>query len=109
WIDHGTSVANSTYNYVVMPATNSIRLNALAQKIDNGQLFQILKQSDSLHVVKSLADTVTAFNSFFANDNIKIGKVEAIDSRALFFIKESENELDIKIVSPDLNTVDNAI
>ncbi len=109
WIDHGTSTANSTYNYVVVPATNSIRLNALAQKIDDGQLFQILKQSDSLHVVKSLADTVTAFNSFFANDNIKIGKVEAIDSRALFFIKESENELDIKIVSPDLNVVDNVV
>lgn len=109
WIDHGTSANNSQYNYVVVPATNNNKLNAIAQKVNNGELFQILRQNDSLHVVKSLADTVYAFNSFYANPNIRIGKVSGIDNAALFFVKEDENSVDIKIVSPDLNAVDKAV
>jgi len=109
WIDHGTLTNNSNYQYVVVPATTANKLQAIAQQIDAGELFNIIKQTDSLHAVQSLEDSVYAFNAFYANPHINIGKVSAISSRALFFIKEAGGELEIKIASPDLNAVEDAV
>ncbi|RRN76664.1 hypothetical protein EIM50_23540, partial [Pseudoxanthomonas sp. SGD-10] len=109
WLNHGLSASNSKYSYVVVPATNATAMQAVAQQLENGGLFEIIKHTDSLHAVVSLADTVYAFNAFLPNNRINIGKVAAVDSRALFFVKESGKALEINISSPDLNAVEDDV
>jgi hypothetical protein len=108
WLSHGTAPSSAKYSFMVVPATTPQKMAALATKIENAELFQIVRQSDTVHAVKYLPANTTLFSVFMAKPDLNIGKVKGISGSALFSIKEAGDTLTIKIASPDLNAVDNA-
>lgn len=108
WFSHGTQPSAAKYSYVTVPATTPQKMVALATKIENNELFQILRQTDSVHAVKYLPINATYFSSFITKPDVNIGYLKGVSGRALFSIRESGDSLIVKIASPDLNAVDNA-
>lgn len=108
WINHGTSPAGGKYEYVVVPATTAQKMSALSLKIDNQELYQVLKQTDSVHAVKFIPQNVIAYSCFLPQPDINIGFLKGISANALLTIREKGDTLIVKIVNPDLNTIDNS-
>lgn len=109
WFSHGNQPTAGKYTYVTVPATTPQRMAALATKIENNQLYEVLSQTDILHAVKYLPVNATYYSAFAAKPDINIGRVKGVSGRALFSVRESGDSLIVKIVSPDLNAVDDAV
>lgn len=109
WLSHGMAPNSAKYSFVVVPATTPQKMAVLTTKIENAALFQIVRQSDTVHAVKYLPVNTTLFSVFMAKPDLNIGKVKGVSGSALFSVKEAGDTLTIKIASPDLNAVDDPI
>ena len=109
WLSHGTKPTSAKYAFVVVPATTPQKMTALATEIEGEMLFKILEQTETLHAVQYIPANTMLYSCFAAKPDINRGYVKGISGRALFSIKEQGNTLTIKIVSPDLNAVDDAV
>ncbi|WP_256009919.1 polysaccharide lyase family 8 super-sandwich domain-containing protein [Desertivirga xinjiangensis] len=107
WLSHGTQPNAATYQFVVVPATTPQKMSALASKIHQNEVFEVLMQTDSIHAVKYIPGNLTSFAAFLPQSDINIGYLKGISGRALLSLKEERDTLIIKIASPDLNAVSN--
>lgn len=109
WFAHGVKPTASKYQYVVVPATSPQKMDALSTKIAQGELYQVLKQTDSVHAVKYIPDSSILYSCFLAQPNINTGFVKGISGRALLAVREKGRDtLVVKIANPDLNATENA-
>ncbi|MBO9586241.1 MAG: T9SS type A sorting domain-containing protein [Flavobacterium sp.] len=109
YISHGKSPSDAKYQFVMVPGTTPQDMAALSTRINNGELYQVLKQTDSLHAVKYLPEDLTSYAFFTGAKNINIGKVNSISGEALVGIKEINGTLEITANNPNLNTVSDPI
>jgi hypothetical protein len=107
WLLHGTRPSAAKYHYTVVPSITPQDMSALAQKIRNGEVYQVLKQTDSVHAVHYLPAQIRAYACYLAQPNINIGYLKGISGRALLTLREVGDTLIIKIANPDLNAVAN--
>jgi hypothetical protein len=108
WITHGTNPSEAKYQFVVVPGITPQKMSALALKIDNQEVYQVLKQTDAVHAVKFIPQNVIAYSCFLPQPDINTGFVKGISGSALLTVRESGDSLIVKIANPDLNTVDDA-
>jgi len=108
FINHGTAPAGATYQYVMVPGTTPQQMQTLATSFEAAQVFQVLSQTDTQHIVKYLPDSLTAYAFFTGNSNVNIGHVKSISGQALVGIQEKGDTLLVTIDNPDLNTVADA-
>ncbi|TZF82587.1 T9SS type A sorting domain-containing protein [Pedobacter sp. BS3] len=107
WLEHGVSPGAATYQYVVVPGTTPAKMEALSAKLAGNQVYTVLRQTDSLHVVKYIPQNLTGYVCFLPKNDINIGYLKSVSNRALVSIRESGDSLLIHIANPDLNTVAN--
>jgi hypothetical protein len=108
WITHGTNPSEAKYEFVVVPGITPQKMSALALKIDDQEIYQVLKQTDAVHAVKFIPQNVIAYSCFLPQPDINTGFVKGISGSALLTVRESGDSLIVKIANPDLNTVDDA-
>lgn len=67
YLNHGVKPGSKSYTFVVVPATTSTAMQALATQMANGggSIYQILSQSASCHALLYKPQNITAY-SFFA-------------------------------------------
>lgn len=107
WLSHGIKPTASNYQFVVVPATTPQKMSALASRLNNEELYQVLKQTDSVHAVRNIAQKLTAYACFLAQPDINTEFVKGISGRALLSVEEKGDSLVVKIANPDLNAVNN--
>lgn len=103
WINHGKNPATAKYHFVVVPETNPKELEDLAVKFENNKIYQVLKQTDSAHIVKYIPDNLISCVFFERQDNINIGPVKAVSAPVLMAVKEKGNFIVITVANPDLH------
>ncbi|WP_281228975.1 Ig-like domain-containing protein [Flavobacterium aquiphilum] len=109
YISHGTSPNNAKYQFVMVPGTTPQDMAILNTKINNGEIYQVLSQTDDLHAVKYLPENLTSYAFFTAATDINIGKVKSISGEALLGVKEIDNTLEITLNNPNLKTIDDPV
>ncbi len=105
WINHGTSPTAGKYQFVVVPGTTPQNMQSLASQFASGNIYQILKQTDTLHAVKYLPDSTTSYVFFSPQSEVNVGYIKSISNRALVGIIERGDTLKVTVTNPDLNTV----
>ncbi|SMC95046.1 polysaccharide lyase family 8 super-sandwich domain-containing protein [Pedobacter africanus] len=103
WINHGVNPIESSYQFVAVPATTPQAMQALAAQIEANTVYQVLKQSDTMHVVKYLPKLVTSYAFYKASNTVNIGFVKSISDVSLLGIKENGDTLTVTMNSPDMN------
>jgi hypothetical protein len=105
YISHGTSPSNAKYQFVMVPGTTPQDMAALSTRINNGEIYQVLSQTDNLHAVKYLPENLTSYAFFTAANDINLGKVKSISGEALVGVKETDGGLEVNLNNPNLNTI----
>lgn len=105
WINHGTSPNNAQYEYALVPGTNALKMQALADSIAQGKVYQVLAKKDDYHAVKYLPGNITGYAFFAAAANVNLGYVKSVTNHCIITTKEIGDTLVVRIANPDLNTV----
>ncbi|WP_304062376.1 polysaccharide lyase family 8 super-sandwich domain-containing protein [Pedobacter glucosidilyticus] len=108
WLLHGTRPTSAKYHYTVVPNISPQNMNALAQRITNGEIYEVLKQTDSVHAVRYIPANIISYTCFLPQPNINVGYLKGISGGALLTLREAGDTLIVKIANPDLNAVSNA-
>lgn len=103
WMSHGKNPDKVKYHFVVVPGTTPQGMQALAAEFATGTPYDILKQTDSLHVVRYNPASLTSYVFFTANNNVNIGYVKSISAVSMAGIRESGDTLTVTVNSPDMN------
>ncbi len=106
FINHGTSPKNGQYQFVVVPATTPKKMEQISASFANGEVFEVLKQTDTLHAVYYIPNKITSYAFFEPMERVNIGYVNSISEKALVAIKEQHDSITITIDNPDLNAGD---
>lgn len=109
YISHDKSPNNAQYQFVMVPGTTPQDMAALSTRINKGEIYQVLKQTDSLHAVKYLPENLTSYAFFIGANDINIGKIKSISGEALVGIKEKNDTLEVTANNPNLNTVSDPV
>jgi len=109
YINHGTTPSGAKYQFVAVPGTTPQQMATLAGQFASGQVFTILSQNDTLHAVKYIPDSTTAFAFFNAKDSVNIAHVKSVSGKALVGVRESNDTLTVTVNNPDLNTADDPV
>lgn len=106
FIDHGVKPQNKRYAFYVIPGTTAEGLKQTARRIDK-DLFRILAQEDSLHVLQHRPTGTVAYALFAPSDNLTYGKLRSADTALLAMERcdASGQELDLVLCCPDLRPV----
>jgi len=105
YINHGTSPSKAKYQFVMVPGTTPQEMSTLSSRLDSGEIYQVLSQTDTLHAVKYLPTNLTSYAFFNAVDSINVGEVNSISGEALVGIKELGDTLEVTLNNPNLNIV----
>lgn len=103
WINHGLNPVDTSYRFVVVPATTPQAMQALATQIETNAVYQVLKQSDTMHVVKYLPKSLTSYAFYKASNTVNTGFVKSVSDVSLLGIKENGDTLTVTMNSPDMN------
>ena len=109
WVSHGNAPAAAHYQYVIVPGTNPTNMQTLAGQLAQGNVYTVLKQTDTLHAIRYLPSHTDAYVFFRPLSNVNIGYVKAITAPALVGARESGDTLTLTIANPDLNTVTDSV
>ncbi|OAQ40779.1 hypothetical protein A5893_07525 [Pedobacter psychrophilus] len=105
WINHGSNPNNATYQYVVVPATTPAKMQALADSVNQGKVYEVLANNLKYHAVIYKPSNTSAYSFFEGDSVIKIGYIEKVTKPCLIITKEVKDTLIVRITNPDLNTV----
>jgi|GEM_PF-954893 len=105
WINHGTQPSAGKYQFVVVPETTPQNMQSLASQFSSGNIYQVLKQTDTLHAVKYLPDSTTSYVFFLPQSTVNVGYIKSISSRALVGVIERGDTIKVTVTSPDLKTI----
>jgi chondroitin-sulfate-ABC endolyase/exolyase len=102
WISHGTNPTDRKYHFVAVPGTTPQAMQALATQFAADTLYHVLKQTDTMHIVKYNPKSLTAYVFFKANANVNIGYVKSVSDVCMAGLKEAGDTLLVTINSPDM-------
>ncbi len=112
FLNHGVKPSAKSYSFVVIPATNSTDMQALASQMENGggSIYQIQAQNSSVHAVTYKPANITAYSFFGAASNLSFGIVKANTGENLLMDKFDPvtNRHYFAVCNPDLNPVSDA-
>lgn len=103
WINHGLNPVERAYQFVVVPGTTPQAMQALATQIETNTIYQVLKQSDTMHVVKYFPNSLTSYAFYKASNSVNVGFVKSVSDVSLLGIKENGDTLTVTMNSPDMN------
>lgn len=103
WMNHGFNPTNARYHFVVVPGTTPLGMQALAAQFATGLPYDILKQTDSLHVVRYNPAFLTSYVFFTSNNNVNTGRVKSVSDVSMAGIRENGDTLTLTVNSPDMN------
>jgi chondroitin-sulfate-ABC endolyase/exolyase len=105
WMNHGNNFTNAKgkYHFVVVPGTTPQGMQALAAQFATGMPYDILKQTDSLHVVRYNPASLTSYVFFIANNKVNIGYVKSVSGVSMAGVRENGDTLTVTVNSPDMN------
>ncbi|SKA44496.1 Por secretion system C-terminal sorting domain-containing protein [Chitinophaga eiseniae] len=103
WMIHGKNPDKVKYHYVVIPGTTPQGMQTLAAEFATGMPYDILKQTDSLHVVRYNPASLTSYVFFTSNNNVNIGYVKSVSAVSMAGIREKDDTLTVTVNSPDMN------
>lgn len=106
WIDHGVAPVNQRYEFVAVPGVTPAQMQLLSGQFTSGSIYQIQKQSDTLHAVKYIPENTTGYAFFHAAANVGLGLVKSLSGHGLVMVKEVANTVSVSFANPDLNTID---
>lgn len=89
WIDHGIAPKDAGYAYAIRPDTTPTALATYAKKPD----FEILRRSDSAHIVRFPSRCITGYALFSAVDKLDFGALRGADIPCLVMTRSSRNQL----------------
>lgn len=98
-LDHGIKPQNETYEYVVLPQTNT----KLADVKDIRNSYQILQHNSEAHIVKDRLGNRVSFAFFETPKAVVHSILVAVDTSCLVMIDEGDKRvLDVTVANPDL-------
>ncbi|QJB31525.1 T9SS type A sorting domain-containing protein [Chitinophaga oryzae] len=103
WMNHGIMPNKASYHYVVVPGTTPQGMQTLAAEFATAMPYSILKQTDSLHVVRYNPSSLTSYVFFTSNNNVNIGYVKSVSAVSMAGLRESGDTLTVTVNSPDMN------
>lgn len=103
WLNHGVNPTDSQYHYVTVPGTTPAAMEALVPVLTGGTVYQVLKQTGAMHVVKYLPGSLTAYVFFAANTAVNTGYIKSVSSVCMAGVREEGDELTLTVNSPDMN------
>ena len=109
WITHGNSPTAAHYQYVIVPNTTATDMKTLSAQLTQGNIYTVLKQTDTVHAVRYIPSHTNAYVFFQPISGASIGYVRGISAPALLETHESGDTLTLAIASPDLNTVTDSV
>jgi chondroitin-sulfate-ABC endolyase/exolyase len=105
WINHGNEPVNVKYHFVVVPQTNPGEMKLICSEIEKNEIYTVLKQTDSIHIVKYIPENLISYVFYEPMKNVGVRYVESISKPCLLGIKEVSDIINLSIASPDLNAV----
>lgn len=103
WMNHGKNPDKVKYHFVVVPGTTPQGMQTLAAQFATGTPYDILKQTDSLHVVRYNPASLTSYVFFTSNNNVNTGRVKSVSDVSMAGIRENGDTLTVTVNSPDMN------
>ena len=103
YIDHGISLNNSGYEYVIIPDTNNIEMLSFNTDMAdaNTAFYKVLQKNETAHIVKY--NDIYGYSLFEAGNYNETTPVLSNDAPCLVMVKEATTNLYLSVVSPDLN------
>ena len=114
YINHGVRPEKKGYAFMVVPSADEIQMKELSSAYESGKLFEIAVQNESLHVLKYLPKSITAYTFFEAcNDiqavkggktgnDIQAGDVLASETELLILQRRDGDEMNLSVCNPNL-------
>lgn len=104
YFNHGVKPEKKGYQFMVVPATSSGKMEELAKKQEKGELFKVLVAQDSIHVVKYLPLASTAYALFAPATNLSCGVVCASETELLLMerLDKTGKNLNLALCNPNL-------
>lgn len=105
YIDHGASPSNKSYEYVLMPNSNSTAMQALQTEIQGGNKpYTVHQQDGNAHIVEHKAKDVWGYAFFGATSNLTYDKVRGANASCLVMTdyNTTTKTLLISVVDPDI-------
>lgn len=104
WITHGKNPAERKYHFVVVPGTTPAAMQVMAGSLAADTLYHVLRQTDTMHVVKYNPSSLTAYVFFKGSTAVNTGLVKSVSDVSLVGIREKGDSLIVTINTPDMDT-----
>lgn len=107
YLDHGVKPGKSTYQFMVVPATTPDQMKELAKKQEKGKLFEVAAAQDSVHIVKHLPTSITAYALFVPAANLTSGVLYGSQTELLVMerLDKTGRTLNLALCNPNLRPV----
>lgn len=104
YLNHGVKPEKKGYQFLVVPATTSDRMQELAKKQEKEELFKTVLVKDSLHIVKHMPTSTTAYAIFAPTSGLNYGAICSSNSELLVMERADKagKELQLAICNPNL-------
>ncbi|RPD42151.1 polysaccharide lyase family 8 super-sandwich domain-containing protein [Chitinophaga barathri] len=103
WINHDLNPVNKKYHFVVAPGITPADMQALATQLAGGTLYSILKQTDTMHIVRYNPLALTGYVFFKATTAVNTGHVKSVSAVCVAGIRENGDTITVTVNSPDMN------
>ena len=107
WINHGTSPSNKTYEYIVLPNSDTQSIQDFSDRMKNEATaaYKVLQQDENAHIVWDRETNTTGYVFFEQNTNSSDEFVKQVSAPSLVMIKASadKRELSLSLCDPDLH------
>ncbi|ADV42608.1 chondroitinase family polysaccharide lyase [Bacteroides helcogenes] len=98
-LQHGKAPKGASYEYAVLPHTDTASLKAFARK----PTYKVLQQDHNAHIVRSLTDSLTSYVLFETPQELPgEGLLQKADTSCLVMIRENKGKLLLTVSQPDL-------
>ena len=104
YLEHGVKPEEADYQFMVVPAATPERMKDIADKQEQGQLFKVMAERDSLHVIKHCPTSTIAYAFFAPASGLSYGTVCASGTELLVMERKDKNGngLELALCNPNL-------
>lgn len=95
-VDHGKSPKGASYEYVVLPKSNTV------QKENIKKSYDVIRKDTDAHIVKDKQTNTTSFAFFETPTSLHNSVIAAVDTSCLVMLKEQGDQLVLTVSNPDL-------
>ena len=101
YINHGNTVSNGSYSYLMVPDISQNDLSYLLNNKDN--ILQVLKQDNKTHAVYYEPENTLGLVVFDASDLINLQRVIEVNIPMTLILKEQSDTLHLAFTDPDMH------